>query len=54
MNNQEARAKEFLSCLGNGKTIYECEAENDCIDDFYGYRDEPKLNKCLEKKKTKK
>jgi len=32
MKNKEARAKEFLECLGNGKTIYECEAENDAID----------------------
>ena len=27
------RAKEFLGCLGNGKTIYECEEENDRIDE---------------------
>ena len=24
----DERAKEFLSCLGRGKSIYECEAEN--------------------------
>ena len=30
------RAKEFLSCLGNGKSIYECEAENDRIDEELG------------------
>ena len=29
-NNQ--RAKEFLSCLGNGKSIYECESDNAEID----------------------
>lgn len=28
----EERTKEFLECLGRGKTIYECEAENDKID----------------------
>lgn len=25
----EERAKEFLSCIGNGKTIYEIESEED-------------------------
>jgi len=29
----EERAREFLECLGNGKTIYQCEAENDLIDE---------------------
>ncbi len=29
----EERVKEFLECLGYGKTIYQCEAENDLIDD---------------------
>jgi hypothetical protein len=28
------RAKEFLECLGNGKTIEECERENDLIDEI--------------------
>ena len=28
------RIREFLRCLGNGKTIYECEAENDLIDEI--------------------
>jgi hypothetical protein len=32
--NENERAKEFLECLGNGKTIYECEAENDWLDEF--------------------
>jgi len=32
-NELDIRAKEFLSCLGNGKSIYECEAENDMIDE---------------------
>ena len=27
------RAKEFLECMGNGQTIYECEADNDWIDE---------------------
>ena len=26
------RSKEFMDCMGNGKSIYECEAENDEID----------------------
>ncbi|MFA5723662.1 MAG: hypothetical protein WC979_05370 [Candidatus Pacearchaeota archaeon] len=26
---KESRAKEFLKCLGNGKTIYQIEAEED-------------------------
>ncbi len=30
----EQRAKEFLECLGHGKSIYECEAENDLIDEI--------------------
>lgn len=33
------RVKEFLECLGNGKTIYECEAENDMIDEYYLEKD---------------
>ncbi len=28
-NKEEQRAKEFIECLGNGKTIYQCEEEND-------------------------
>ncbi|MBI2629946.1 hypothetical protein HYW76_02500 [Candidatus Pacearchaeota archaeon] len=31
-SNNNERAREFLECLGNGKTIYECESENDLID----------------------
>ncbi len=35
------RAKEFLNCLGNGKSIYELENENDLIDEITeGYEDE--------------
>jgi len=30
----DERAKEFLTCLGNGKTIYECESENEMIDEI--------------------
>ena len=26
--------EEFKSCLGNGQSIYECEAENEMIDDL--------------------
>jgi hypothetical protein len=33
MENKEKRAKEFLECLGNGKDIYQCEEENDRIDE---------------------
>jgi hypothetical protein len=29
----EQRAKDFLSCLGNGKSIYECESENEMIEE---------------------
>ncbi len=29
----DERTKEFLECLGNGKDIYQCEAENDAIDE---------------------
>ena len=29
----DARCKEFLSCLGSGKTIYQCEAENEIINE---------------------
>jgi hypothetical protein len=32
MSNKEERTKEFLECLGKGKTIYECEEENERID----------------------
>ena len=31
--NKEEKAKEFLKSLGKGKTIYECESENDEIDE---------------------
>ena len=34
MTTQDQRAKEFLQCLGNGKSIYECESENDMIDEY--------------------
>lgn len=35
------RADEFLRCLGNGKSIYECERENDLIDELMEeYEDE--------------
>jgi len=34
-NNDEERAREFLKCLGNGKSIFECEAENELIDDLF-------------------
>jgi len=34
MGNKEERAKEFLECLGNGKTIYQCEEENEEIDEW--------------------
>ena len=30
----DKRTEEFLSCLGNGKSIYECEMENDMIDEY--------------------
>ena len=33
MIDKEQRVKEFLECLGNGKTIYQCEEENDMIDE---------------------
>jgi len=33
MGGSEERAEEFLECLGNGKSIYECESENDQIDE---------------------
>ncbi len=33
MGNEEYREEEFLEGLGNGKSIYECEAENDQIDE---------------------
>ncbi len=28
------RVGEFLECLGSGKTIYECESENEFIDEL--------------------
>ena len=39
----ELRAKEFLDCIGNGKSIYECERDNDLIDEEYNedWREEP-------------
>ncbi len=36
----EDREEEFLECLGNGKSIYECETENDQIDEDMGKGDE--------------
>jgi hypothetical protein len=33
MKNKEERTKEFMECFGNGKSIYECESENDLIDE---------------------
>lgn len=33
MGNEEERAKEFLECLGGGKSIEQCESENDMIDE---------------------
>jgi hypothetical protein len=41
MKNKEERAKEFLECLGNGKTIYQCESENDAIDKRLEEDEEP-------------
>ena len=35
----DQRVKEFLECLGNGKSIYECEAENDLIDEGWEEED---------------
>lgn len=32
MGNKEERIKEFLECLGNGKSIDQCESDNDMID----------------------
>ena len=29
---ENERVKEFLKCLGNGKSIYECESDNNNID----------------------
>ncbi len=34
MDNKEKRVEEFLECLGKGKSIYECESENDSIDEI--------------------
>jgi len=31
---KDERAREFVNCLGNGKSIYECEAENAEKDKF--------------------
>ena len=33
MGNKEKRIKEFLECLGNGKSIDQCESDNDLIDE---------------------
>jgi len=33
MKNKEKRVIKFVQCLGNGKTIYQCEEENDLIDE---------------------
>ncbi len=34
MGNKEKRIKEFLKCLGGGKSIYQYESENDLIDEI--------------------
>ena len=39
-NNQ--RAKEFIECVGNGNSIYECEADNENIEDML--KEKIKLN----------
>jgi len=36
MGNKEDRVKEFLECLGNGKSIYQCESDNERIDEESG------------------
>ncbi len=33
MGDSEERVEDFLECLGNGKSIYECEDKNDLIDE---------------------
>jgi len=33
MGNKEERIKDFLACLGNGKSSYQCELENDLIEE---------------------
>jgi len=33
MEDEEKRTKDFLKFLGNGKSIYQCEEENDSIDE---------------------
>lgn len=40
MVNKDERAKEFLECLGNGKSIYQCESENDHIDEVAGEKEQ--------------
>jgi len=40
----DERVKEFLECLGNGKTIYQCEAENDLIDEMWEQESEGEKN----------
>ena len=34
---KEERTKEFINCLGNGKSIYQCEDENNEIDEELYY-----------------
>ncbi len=34
MGNKEERIKEFLECLGRGKSIDQCESENEIIDEM--------------------
>lgn len=34
MGNKEERAKEFLECLGRGKSVDQSESENDLIDEM--------------------
>ena len=34
MEDEDEREKEFLECLGNGKSIEQCESENNMIDEM--------------------
>jgi len=31
--DQQQRVKEFLQCMGNGQSIYECEEENELMEE---------------------
>jgi hypothetical protein len=48
MNSE--RAKEFLECIGNGKTIYQLEEEDELVDDFCGDERPPRRVFCQLKK----